>query len=217
MKNQKIKAIIFDVGGVLKLPRFSKRDNENEKSFHLRMSKYLQMSLDSWFDAIDNVYAKSFEGRIKNSKLMKNISENLNINIEDFLRLSDKTFNKLFKRNNKMYRIVCKLKKKGYLVGVLSDQWFFSKRILTPEKDMRNFDVVVISCDVGLRKPDKKIYELLLKKLKGKVRGIKASEILFIDNRDYNLEPASKLGMKVILFKNNKQCLREMKRMGLKF
>jgi FMN phosphatase YigB (HAD superfamily) len=38
---------------------------------------------------------------------------------------------------------------------------------------------------------------------------------LFIDNREWNLKPARKLGMKTILFKNNKQTIKDLKKLKL--
>ena len=46
-------------------------------------------------------------------------------------------------------------------------------------------------------------------------KNVKADEILFIDNRDYNLEPARKLGIKTILFENNKQLGKELRKYGV--
>ena len=79
-----------------------------------------------------------------------------------------------------------------------------------PKKDTKKFDEVVVSCDVGLRKPDIKIYRLILKRF-----GLKAKEVLFIDNQKWNLVPAKKLGMKVLLFKENKKTIKDIKKLGL--
>jgi putative hydrolase of the HAD superfamily len=51
-----------------------------------------------------------------------------------------------------------------------------------------------------MRKPNPRIYKLLIKKMK-----LVPSEIIFIDNQIWNINPAKKIGMQTILFKNNKQ------------
>src|SRR3990167_5480674 len=99
-----------------------------------------------------------------------------------------------------------KLKKQGYKVAVLSDQWFLSKEALMPEKLYKNFDEIMVSCDVEIRKPNKKIYQLSVKKL-----NFSPKEILFIDNQKWNILPAKKLGMNTILFKSNKQLFSDEK------
>ena len=101
-----------------------------------------------------------------------------------------------------------KLKEKGYKIAILSDQWHVSKEALMPERYTSRFDAVVVSCDVGLRKPNPKIYKLTLKKL-----GLKPAQTLFIDNQQWNLQPAKKLGMKTILFRNTSQAIDNTKKL----
>ncbi|NCO04696.1 MAG: HAD-IA family hydrolase, partial [Candidatus Magasanikbacteria bacterium] len=68
-----------------------------------------------------------------------------------------------------------------------------------------------ISCDVGIRKPSKEIYKIILKKLK-----MKPGECVFIDNQEWNTKPAEKLGMKSIVYSNNKQTFKELNKLGVK-
>ncbi|HLD12473.1 MAG TPA: HAD family phosphatase [Candidatus Nanoarchaeia archaeon] len=67
------------------------------------------------------------------------------------------------------------------------------------------------SCDTGLRKPDQKFFELFLKKF-----NLKASECLFIDDREDNIHTAHKLGFQVIRFENHRQVMHELRRIGVK-
>ena len=143
-------------------------------------------------------------------KAIKRIADNLKTTPKKLVKLFHKTYKKFFKKNRKLYRVAFKLKKQGYNIGILSDQWYLSDDILTSKKNMKGFFPVLVSCDVGMRKPNPKIYKMLVKKA-----GLKSNEILFIDNRDWNLKPARKLGMKTILFKNNNQCIRDLKKLGL--
>lgn len=57
------------------------------------------------------------------------------------------------------------------------------------------FDVIIDSSAVGLRKPDPRIYELLLERL-----GRDAREVVFVDDFEENLPPAAALGINVIAF-----------------
>jgi len=56
------------------------------------------------------------------------------------------------------------------------------------------FDVVVISRDVGLRKPDPAIYELAVRRLQ-----IAAHRLVFVDDLKANLRPAAHLGIVTVL------------------
>jgi len=210
MVRQKIKAVIFDIGGVLQLGKKS-----DEKGIHLKVAKILGFDLDSLFDAIDTPYAKSIIGEIPESEFVKWVSNNLSISGKKLKSIYINVIKNHFVKNEKLFELAKKLKNKGYIIGILSDQWYFSKKVLMPKKDFKMFDVQVVSCDVGLRKPDKKIYELLLNKLRNVDKQIKVQEIIFIDNRDYNLKPAKKMKMKTILFEDNNSVLKGLKKFGV--
>jgi HAD superfamily hydrolase (TIGR01509 family) len=69
------------------------------------------------------------------------------------------------------------------------------------------FDGGVASCEVGLEKPDHRIYRLLLKTYK-----LKARNCLFIDDMFDNVEAAKAVGMKGIVYKDGETDLyRELK------
>lgn len=57
------------------------------------------------------------------------------------------------------------------------------------------FEKTVISSDLGIVKPDPKIYLHTLE-----VLGVVASECLFVDDREINTEAAAKLGIKSLVF-----------------
>jgi FMN phosphatase YigB (HAD superfamily) len=69
------------------------------------------------------------------------------------------------------------------------------------EKLRNNFEIEklltgsVISGDVGVRKPDRKIYEVLIEHC-----GHKIEDLLFVDDREKNIEAARSLGIDSILF-----------------
>lgn len=82
-----------------------------------------------------------------------------------------------------------------------------------------HFDVFVASAEVGMRKPDARIYELAVKKLDEFDRqkggeGVKAEEVLFLDDIGENLKTAREMGMrtmKVVLGKTHR-AVKELER-----
>ena len=79
MRGEGIKAVIFDIGGVLQLG--NKRPTPNRvhvSGVHEVIAKKLKISLDQYFDAIDTVYANSIEGKISKKQLLGILSSNLN-------------------------------------------------------------------------------------------------------------------------------------------
>jgi putative hydrolase of the HAD superfamily len=69
------------------------------------------------------------------------------------------------------------------------------------------FDVVVESAVEGLRKPDPKIYLLVLDRL-----GVDAAESIFLDDLGINLKPARELGMTTIKVTDSVAALAELER-----
>jgi FMN phosphatase YigB (HAD superfamily) len=87
-----------------------------------------------------------------------------------------------------------------------------------PEIQAKNLGVslnrfrVFNSAKLGIRKPGKEIYQYVMKKLKAK-----PEEILFFDDRLYNLEQPKKLGWNVMHFTGNMQAVRAtLKKYGIK-
>jgi len=218
-RNSQIKALIFDIGGVLQISKQQEKivKDKNLKKFyncnhihkgvHESISNKLNISLDQYFDSIDTSYAKSITGEIPEKKALQQIAKNLKISEKKLKRLFITAYKKNFKFNKQLFKQALKLKKQGYKIAIFSDQWYLSKDALINKKITKYFSPVIISCDSGMRKPNPKFYRLLLKKLK-----IPSKKTLFIDNQEWNIKPAKKLGMHTILYKNNKQLFKQLSR-----
>ena len=204
---QKIKGFICDVGGVLQLgnPSF---EHPNVHNF---IAKKLGINLDQYFDSIDTAYASSIEGKISEKEAIKTMSRNLKITPRKLTKLYLTAYKKYFVLNKKFLQFVSSLRKKGYKIAILSDQWLLSKKALVIPVFYKIFNTVVVSCDVGLRKPNLKVYMLTLKRLK-----LNPKEVIFIDNQKWNITPAREIGMKTVLFKNTKQAIRDVNKILVK-
>jgi len=85
-----------------------------------------------------------------------------------------------------MMALVRDLRAAGLLVGLLSNSWANTY----PDELLALFDAVVISGEVGLRKPDPVIYRLVLDKL-----AVPAARSVFVDDAPVNVAAARALGM----------------------
>jgi putative hydrolase of the HAD superfamily len=70
------------------------------------------------------------------------------------------------------------------------------------------FDVVVDSAFVGMRKPEREIYELTLERL-GDVR---AEQCVFVDDLDVNCTVATELGMTAVQYVSAEQAIADVER-----
>jgi putative hydrolase of the HAD superfamily len=72
------------------------------------------------------------------------------------------------------------------------------------------FDVVVLSQEIGIRKPDPRIYEIALERL-----GVAAEDCVFVDDLGGNLKPALQLGMTTIRHERSAETIRDLQRLLL--
>lgn len=70
------------------------------------------------------------------------------------------------------------------------------------------FDHIVISAEVGVMKPDGRIYRLALQGL-----GVAAGEAVFVDDMQPNVEGARAVGMHAIRFQNTEQTRADLERL----
>jgi putative hydrolase of the HAD superfamily len=112
--------------------------------------------------------------------------------------------------NLKMYALVGELQEQNILVAMLSNTTERRSKIFRSFGLYKPFDPCLLSCEIGLRKPDPKVYELLLKTL-----NLPAQEVIFVDDKLENIEAAKKLGIDAILFESEEQLKRELAQRGV--
>jgi putative hydrolase of the HAD superfamily len=107
--------------------------------------------------------------------------------------------------------LLYRLKRKGYPLYCLSNMHFASIEYLEKMHTFWDvFDGAVISCRLQLCKPEAGIYEHLLK-----TYTLKATDTLFVDDVQKNLDAAAKLGIRTLRFENAAQCERELRALGV--
>lgn len=75
-----------------------------------------------------------------------------------------------------------------------------------------HFDTVLLSDEVGVRKPDRAAYELLASKLE-----TEPEATIFIDDNSENVKGAELAGMTGILFESRPQLVADLKRLGIDY
>lgn len=100
--------------------------------------------------------------------------------------------------DKKMVALIAHLRQNGIKVGLVSNVLEDLADELRARGIYDQFDFAILSCEIGYAKPDNEFYEHALAELPG----IDPSEIVFVDDVERNLAPATKLGMKTILAVN---------------
>jgi putative hydrolase of the HAD superfamily len=82
-------------------------------------------------------------------------------------------------------------------------EWEVRWRAMLPIDEV--FDAVVDSAWVGVRKPDREIYDVALARI-----GLPAPDVVFVDDVDVNIEAAAALGMRTVHFRETAQAIAEL-------
>ncbi len=187
-----IKVIIFDIGGVL-VPNLGKYIRSKLKKPYVDEYREYEHDLDS--------------GKITLSKVEKIIQNKFHEKIELIKVVIEAAKRSKIDKNVK--KIILKLRKNHKLVYLSNS---FGEEVLARKKQ-HIYDFFLFGIDsykVKLRKPDSKIYKLMLKKLK-----IRAKYCLFIDDRKKNVKAAKKLGINAIHFKNSKKLIKKLRKFNI--
>ncbi|KAI6179182.1 Bifunctional epoxide hydrolase 2 [Aphelenchoides besseyi] len=122
----------------------------------------------------------------------------LDVNVDDFE--NSKLDDYMGEHDPHIEKAIEKLKANGIKLGLLTNNGYWSpKRERTTILDHADeiFDVVVESAREGVRKPDPKIYEIMLERI-----GKKAEECVFVDDLKQNVDAAASLGFIAIHLAN---------------
>ena len=129
---------------------------------------------------------------------------------KDWTKQYTATLKKSVGADPNMYVLIDQLKEKGIRVGMLSNIDDRYTKLIRDFGFYEPFEPCLLSCEMGLEKPDPKAYELLLNTMK-----LPAGDIVFIDDKAENVEAAKKIGIDAIVFKSQEQLREELSKREL--
>lgn len=134
---------------------------------------------------------------------------NSHVNFRTFTRL----WNDIFWENEGIEPLLKKLGRRYplYLISNTNELHFDYVRRRFP-KVFRHFTKTFPSHVVGRRKPDRRIYWMVLKTIR-----LRPEETVFIDDMPPFIEAAKKIGMKGIRYRSIPQLGRDLRRLGIQF
>jgi len=213
-----IKAIIFDLGGVLMTDvplkeiaeDLSKRFTPSAEEIwaYLYPSEYWELL--TLGKITEEEYWDDFLKALKISGKLEVRSEKSEVRSQKLKKeLKKKVRSSLFPLGHST-RIINLLRNR-YKLAILSNHAKEWSEYMKQKFDLfKSFDPIIFSCDVGFRKPDPQIYEMALERLK-----CDPEECIFIDDKKRNTDAAEKLGMKGIVFEQASRLLEDLLILGL--
>jgi putative hydrolase of the HAD superfamily len=183
-----IKAILFDFGGVIA--------KEGFKNGLQAIARKQGLDPDRFFSAAqDLVYSTEYViGQADEAAYWEVIRKETGLKIDD-AQLRQEVLNRFIVRPA-MLDLVQDLKKKGFLVGILSDQSNWLEELDQKYDFLRHFDRIFNSYHLHKSKKDPSLFIDVCTLL-----GVDPQEVLFIDDNLGNTERASSKGLKTIHFR----------------
>ena len=192
-----IKALIWDMEGVLMLTV----DNNMPLTVAKKLNAPYEKVREIYFSDIND---KMDLGEMTQDKFNEYVLDTLQISREKKHLLEEIFSEKLF-IDEDLLKYIVEMGSK-YKLGLLSNYSNDLRPKIENEWALGSvFDEIIISCEVGMIKPDPAIFNLMLARL-----GVKAEESVFIDDRIKNIDGAKKMGFQTIFFTSKEQALKEL-------
>jgi HAD superfamily hydrolase (TIGR01509 family) len=182
-----IKAIIFDCFGVL--------TTEGWQEF-----KETYFSDPDKLSEANKLNYLADQGKINHEELLPLIADIAQIPVSQAREEIDD-----YRPNRLLLNYIKKELRPKYKIGMLSnvsDDWIV--KMFTPEQ-VKMFDTLALSFNIGYAKPERGAYEYVADKL-----DVELNECVFIDDRIHFVDAAEEYGMRSIEYKNFSQMKKEL-------
>lgn len=194
-----IEALIFDYGGVVS-------DGGRDFEPMLRLAINLKIDEESAINLMKKPWGRLSSGAIDVNDFWVEIGESFGFAIPPQSKEIWNTHENCMNPRSDVIHYLESLKSSGYILGLLSNTVPPTAASIRTAGGYNSFDFAILSCEIGLQKPDSKIYKLMLENLPG----IAPADMIYIDDVPRNLEPAKALGMKTVLANNPSQMIAEI-------
>ncbi len=185
-------AVICDFGGVLTTPLVEAMDRF-ATDLGIELQDLARAALGAYAGEADDLVTDFETGRISEEAFSRAFSsrlEELTGRRVDPEGLVKRLFD--VRIEEPMLQAVRKVRAAGLKTAVVSNSW--GDTLYPRERLDEMFDEVILSGEVGLRKPDPAIFRYALTRL-----DLEAPDCVFVDDHPGHLEPAANLGITTVL------------------
>ena len=194
-----IRAVFFDFGGVL----IRDEDNSKREVWEKRLGLSPGELAATIFES--EAAARAAVGKITTAEMWRQIGERLQLDAEQRWQLRDDFF--WGSRLNIELLDFARALQSQYRLAILSNAWADTRQVFSQIYDLDAiFETMIISAEVGLAKPDPRIYHLAVERL-----DVYPEEAVFLDDRLENIEAAQAVGLRAVHFRDNAQAIAEMR------
>jgi epoxide hydrolase-like predicted phosphatase len=190
-----IKAVIFDIGGVLLQSAGPQQPRVWEGRFGIQDSEVFK------FVNRSGLSAAATRGKVTSDELWQKASERFGIDREQ-IREVEKTYQSNEMLNTELADFLKSLRPR-YKTALLSNAWSGAREAVNKKYALDTLvDIQLFSAEEGTMKPEARFYLLALHRL-----GVQANETIFLDDKILNVDGASLVGLHSIHYQDNAQAI----------
>lgn len=183
-----IKGIIFDAGGVIVKRMYPTVFGHLSRTLGVNRKKLE----NAMWEFIPDLQSGKLNEKEFWQKVSRRIGENLPLKK---CKLEWRKAAHSIKNDNRVLKLVRTLKKRGYVLVLLTNTVEPHAEVARRIGRYKDFDYVFMSHEVGLRKPHRKLFSLVCKRIK-----LRPRECLFIDDKPEHVSTARNFGFIAISF-----------------
>ncbi len=192
------RAVLFDFGGVLLTTvdraarhRWAERLNLDPVAMEAQIFE-------------SELMARAMIGEVSVDEMWRGIGEMLGLDAEQAEALETDFFRG--ERLNEELLDFARSLQPHYKMAILSNAWDNAREVFTDLFGLDEvFETMIISAEVRLAKPDPRIYHLALERV-----GVRPGEAVFLDDMRENVEAARDIGLRAVLYQNNRQAIADV-------
>lgn len=196
--NFNIRAVIFDLGGVLLRTEDARPRLDLAKRYGISREELESLVFGS------EISGQAETGAVGAEAVWRNAQERLRVAEEDLAAFQD-SFWAGDRLDENLLGFVNSLRG-NFRTVLLSNAWSgMRKTVALRFGRLDAFEMQVFSAEVGMRKPAPEIFQYVLDLL-----GADPEEVVFVDDFNENVQAARKLGMHALQFKNPSQIRKDL-------
>jgi epoxide hydrolase-like predicted phosphatase len=195
-----VRAVVFDIGGVLELPTDTDVDGRWERRQGLEPGEFFARLRRSGLGRAANL------GRVSETEFGQALGRLYGLDQPTTAELLEDLWHWYVGELNAEMTDYFRRLRPRYRTAILSNAAAGGRR---EEQARYGFDemadVLVYSYEVGMEKPDHRIYQLTCKRL-----GVHPSQAVFLDDVEANVTAAREVGMRAVLFQGTAQAITDV-------
>ena len=193
-----IRAVVFDIGGVLEITPRTGWVEKWEARLHLKPGELDERLMDVWKDGSS--------GTISEEEVEQGVGEIMGMDQEQVEALMADLWEEYLGELNVELAAYFSSLRPHYQTAILSNSFSGAR---SREQERYHFaeicDLLIYSHEEGIAKPERRIFELTCERL-----DVQPAELVFLDDVEPNVAAAREFGIHAILFRETKEAIADI-------